>query len=313
MKQLRALLLSVLLSWSAAGVQALTSVLIVSSDNTAAYADAAQVLITSLERAGVSRYDVRLMSPAELAASQSVPESSSSRVIVALGAVATEALARANLKPPVLSALIPRGSFERILRVSNSKPSPQLTALYLDQPLLRQLALIRLALPQAQRLGVLLGPESSLKAVALRELAAAKGLEVQESRIETSAPAFTALPQLLDGSDVFLALADPQVFNSASIQNILLATFRAKVPMVAFSPAYVRAGALLSLHTTAAQAGTQAAELVLEVLRGKSLPGRPVEPNDFEVSVNEHVARALNFTLDATALRLELRRLERLP
>jgi hypothetical protein len=53
--------------------------------------------------------------------------------------------------------------------------------------------------------------------------------------------------------------------------------------------------------------------LVLSALRGQSLPEQPVESNDFEVSVNEHVARALNLSLDAKALRLALRRLEHLP
>jgi len=40
----------------------------------------------------------------------------------------------------------------------------------------------------------------------------------------------------------------------------------ANVPLVAFSPAYVRAGALLALYTTPTQAGSQAAHWALEVL-----------------------------------------------
>lgn len=47
--------------------------------------------------------------------------------------------------------------------------------------------------------------------------------------------------------------------------------------MVAFSPAYARAGAVLSLHVTPTQAGVQAAALVLDVLRGRPLPGAPVK------------------------------------
>ena len=104
-----------------------------------------------------------------------------------------------------------------------------------------------------------------------------------------------------------------QVYNSNSLQNILLTAFRAKVPMVAFSPAYVRAGALLSLHVTPAQVGAQALALVQGVLHEQALPSGPVESRDFEVGVNEHVARSLGLILDASALRLDLRRLERLP
>ena len=136
---------------------------------------------------------------------------------------------------------------------------------------------------------------------------------MNEAGLEGKFNVFSDLQQVLSGSDVFLALADPLVFNSNSIQNILLTTFRAQVPVVAFSPAYVRAGALLALHATPEQAGRQAAGLVLEALRGLPLPERPVESNDFEVSVNEHVARVFGLQLDAKALRLALRRAEHLP
>jgi ABC-type uncharacterized transport system substrate-binding protein len=121
------------------------------------------------------------------------------------------------------------------------------------------------------------------------------------------------LQSVLDDSDVLLAQADPLVFNSQSIQNILRTSIQAKVPLVAFSPAYVRAGALLAVYSTPTQAGAQAAHGVLEVLAMRSLPERAQEPDDFEISVNEQVARVFALTLDARALRLELKRQELQP
>jgi ABC-type uncharacterized transport system substrate-binding protein len=147
----------------------------------------------------------------------------------------------------------------------------------------------------------------------LRSLTAANGFVLAESMVDSQKSVFPGLKQVLDDSDVLLALADPQVYNSNSLQNILLTAFREKVPMLAFSPAYVRAGALLALYVTPVQAGVQAAGLVLEVLHDRPLPATAVESSDFDVAVNEHVARALNLSLDGKALRLELRRLEHLP
>jgi ABC-type uncharacterized transport system substrate-binding protein len=109
---------------------------------------------------------------------------------------------------------------------------------------------------------------------------------------------------------VLLAVADPQVYNSSSIQNILLASFRAKVPMVAFSPAYVRAGALLALHVTPTQLGQQAGVIAWGVLRDKALSPIPLYSRDFSVMVNEHVARSLGLSLDGAALRERLQRRE---
>ncbi len=314
----RSLLFGLLLglaSWMAqcqtpARIQA--RVVIVNSGSTAAYSDAAQSLIAQLERDGVSLYDIWQMDVPDLTAQQAAGKFPRPRVLVALGTEACAALAAAPGDAPGLCALIPRSSFERLLRTSGRKASAQFTAIYLDQPLKRQLALIRLALPQAQRVGILWGPDSGMRAPQLRQLAGANSLSLVEASVDASTGIFAALKPVLD-SDVLLALPDPLVYNSNSIQNILLSALRAKVPMVAFSPAYVRAGALLSLHTTPAQAGSQAATLVNDVLHDKPLPGVTVESNDFEVAVNAPVARALNLSLDAQALRLELRQLERLP
>lgn len=286
-------------------------VVMVSSDNTAAYMDATQALAAELVRGGVSPEDVMRLSVPEWAA-QSEP-ALQARIYVALGTQATVALAGGHVSAPVLAALLPRSSFERALRSNALKASPAFTAIYLDQSLKRQLALIRLALPQAKTVGVLWGPDSWLTASALRVQAVSAGLSLNEAGLDGKLNLFLDLQKVLDDSDVILALADPQVFNSNTIQNILLTTFRAQVPMVAFSPAYVRAGALLALHTTPEQVGRQSAALVLAALRDKPLPALPVPTNDFEVSVNVHVARALNLTLDGQALRQALRQLEHLP
>lgn len=308
---LRSLLLGLAFGLLGSVAQAQVKVVIVSSGSSAAYMEAVQELISQLVQGGLSPYDIRRLTVPEWSA-QSVQQRQS-RLYVALGTQATTALAASKVSAPVLAALLPRSSFERVLSSSGRKASADFTAIYLDQPLQRQLAMIRLALPQAKRLGVLWGPDSWSQAPALRSLADANGLTMSEAGLEGDFNVFPDLQQVINGSDVFLALADPQVFNSGSIQNILLTTFRAGVPVVAFSPAYVRAGALLALHVPPAQVGRQVGALVLSALRGQLLPEQPVESNDFEVSVNEHVARALNLSLDAKALRLTLRRLEHLP
>ena len=232
---------------------------------------------------------------------------------MALGAQAANALALAPLKAPVLCALLPRSSFERVLRSSGRKASSQFSALYLDQPLSRQLGLVQLALPEARRIGVLWGPDSQAQAPALRALAQARGLTLLEAGVGQGELLFPGLKAALEGADVLLALADPQVFNSSSIQNILLTSFRAGVPLVAFSPAYVRAGALLALHVTPEQIGQQAALIAGGVLQGKTLSATPLYSQDFSVDVNEHVARSLGLRLDVVALRTMLRQREAAP
>lgn len=304
---LRFLLLPLCLTFLAAGASRAVewAVVIVNSELSATYEEAAAALVSELERNGVARSEVLQVTAAGLGVSGTL----SPKLFVALGTEAASALARRELQAPVLCALLPRISFDRVLRESDRRPSPQFSALYLDQPLTRQLDLVRLALPQVRRIGALFGPESKTQSVTLEERTRARGLKLISAEVQAHEPVFQGLKKILDEADLLLALPDPQIYNSSSIQNILLASYRARVPMLAFSPAYVRAGALLAVYSTPAQISSQTAVMARGALQGKALP-LPQYPQDFTVGVNEHVARSLGLTLDATTLTDRLRRME---
>ena len=291
------------------GASAATLVVVVSSDRTAPYAEAAEAFISELERTGLSRYEMLQVTARELAGAGPLTP----RLYVALGTEAVVTMLKAESRVPVLGTLLPRSSFEHAMQASGRKPSTQFSALYLDQPLSRQLELIRLALPTASRVGVLWGPDSQVLSSQLKALSGSTSLTLNEATVGAQEPVFGGLKRVLEEADVMLAVADPQVYNTNSVQNILLAAFRARVPMVAFSPAYVRAGALMAVYATPAQIGQQAATIARGVLQGKELSATPLFSQDFSVSVNEHVARSLGLTLDADTLRTRLRRKEGSP
>lgn len=284
------------------------AVVIVSSERSTAYQETADAIVSELTRGGVAAREVQQTTAAEWqTAAPSV-----GRLYITLGVEAAAALARSEVKAPVLCTLLPRAAFERVLRDSGRRASSQFTALYLNQPVSRQLDLARLALPQARRIGVLLGAESRAQQSQLEEATATRSLRLVSAQVQPQEPVFADLKRILEGADVLLALADPQIYNSGSIQNILLTSFRARVPMLAFSPAYVRAGALLAVYSTPAQIGQQAGALARNFLQGRAL-GEPQFPQEFSVSVNEHVARSLGLQLEASVLIERLRRLEKGP
>ncbi len=307
--RLRLLLFTLWLACSGGFVQA-ASIVIVTSERSSAYMEALEAVLGELERAGVARTESLQLSVAEWSSAAPL----SARLFVTLGEEAASALAkRKEYRVPVLCALLPRSSFQRVLQQSGRTPSEQFSALYLDQPLARQFELIRLALPQARRVGVVWGPESRAQAGVARAVALAHGLELVQATVARDELLYPALKAVLEDAEVLLAVPDPQVYNSSSIQNILLSSFRARAPLVAFSPAYVRAGALLALYETPAQVGQQAAVIARAVLQGKPLPAAPLYAREFSVAVNEHVARSLRLSLNADALREQLRRREAQP
>ncbi len=302
--------LLLLLTFSAGVVRANEpAVLVVSSERSPAYLEAAEAVASELGRLTTeTRRQVLQFTVADLPAYRGAAP----RLYVALGVEACGLLGRTPAPAPVLCALLPRASFERVLRETGRRAGASLSALYLNQPLGRQLDLMRLALPQARRVGVLWGADSQASEAMLEAAAQARGLKVVGVPVRPDEPVFNGLKKILDESDLLLALADPQIYNGSSIQNILLASFRAQVPMLAFSPAYVRAGALMAVYSTPAQIGQQAGLIARGVLQGQPL-GVPQYPLQFEVSVNEHVARSLGLKLDAGNLAERLRRQERGP
>ena len=306
---LRHLVLGLALGWLPVSVVQAASVVVLSSESGAAYAEAAQALIGELEKRGLPRDEVLAITTAEWAGAVQ----SGAKLIVTLGVQASERVAQSNVQSPVLCTLLPLVSFERLLRAQGRRSSPRFTALYLDQPFSRQLTLIRQALPKAKRVGVLWGPASAAQAPALKAQALSRGLSLVDASVDAQTSLFEALKNVLQEVDLLLAVPDPQVYNSSTVQNILLAAFRSKTPVAAYSSAYARAGALLSVYVTPTQLGVQAAALASAVLQGRELPATPIHSQDFEVAVNEHVAHSFGLSLNARDLREKLMQDERLP
>lgn len=283
------------------------NVLIVSSESGAAYAQSREAFIAELERGGKPRSEVRSVLAAQLASPNSLEPQ---RLIVTLGAEALRAVLARAPTAPVVASLIPRNVQERLLREASSRALPPITAVYLDQPLGRQLDLLRLALPEARRLGVLTSPDSASALAGLQSAAASRKMQLVNAQVEESAGLYPALRSVLDGADVLLALPDTRIYNSTSISNVLLSSYRSRIPVQAFSPAYVRAGALMAVYSSTEQIGTQTAEVARQYLISGVLSA-PAYPAEFLVDVNEHVARSLGLTLDAESLLERLQRLER--
>lgn len=236
----------------------------------------------------------------------------SPKVIISLGVVALRALLASDTRVPIVAALIPRATYEKVMREPGRKSTGPVYGIFLDQPFGRQLDLLHLVQPEAHRVGVLWGAESVLQRHLLQAALAARGWSESAGVVGPNVTLGEATQRALADADALLAVADPAVFNSTTVSNVLMASYRAKLGVFAFSPAYVKAGAVAALYSTPVQIGTQAADAVRVLLRGGSVA--PVQyPTDFSVSVNEHVARSLGVSIDETTLLERLKRMERKP
>lgn len=213
-------------------------------------------------------------------------------MIVTVGAQAARQAASLNPRAPVLNTLLPRQTYLELER--SDVRVRRHTAIYLDQPLRRQLNLIGLALPEHSHVATILGPTTTALEPELATAARDRDLRLHVRRLSNPQDLIPLLREVLDESDVLLSLPDSQIFNSGTIHHLLIATYHRKVPVVGFSRAFVEAGALLAVYSSPAQTGRQAAEIIQHALRTptRALPP-PQYPKYFTVAVNRRVAASL--------------------
>ena len=221
-------------------------------------------------------------------------------LVVSVGLAAAQAVTArggAAALPPTLCLLIPRQGFEKLALPRDNGAERRVTALFIDQPLSRQLDLLRLALPESHRVGVILGPSSTSLADELRADAKARSLDIAPATVSERAALYPALQALLPQSDLLLLLPDPVAINADTVYGLLLASYRARVPVAGFSEGLLKAGSLVALFSTPQQQGAEGAEIARRLLAHDSGLPAPQYPRDFTVRVNASVARSLGLRM----------------
>lgn len=220
------------------------------------------------------------------------------QLVVTVGVNASEAVLQARPQAPVLCAFLPRAAYETLRERQRGQKAPaHTTALYIDQPALRQLRLLRLALPQARQVGVVFGPDSQRDEPLLREAATVAGIGLDAERIGAEHELAAAVRRVLERADALLAVPDRLVFNRHTAQNVLLAAWRRGKPVMGYSGAYVEAGALLAVFSTPAQIGRQLGETVATLAATPQALPAPQYPHYYSIDVNARVARSLGLRL----------------
>ncbi len=266
-------------------------VLILMSQHSAPYEEVADEL-SKVTAAAMPDTQIRRADTGELATLQGDVE-----IIVAVGSEAAELAAENAPQLPVLNLLVPQQMHQHLARRHQHRQSGLYSAIYLDQPPERQIGLIRLAFPDRKVIGVLVGPASAMVVPGLQSACVSRDADLIVATANGPAELAAALRPLTQEADVLLALADPAIQNSGTVRNILISAYRASLPVVAFSPSYVSAGAVLALYSTPRQMGRQGADAILQWQRERRLPP-PQYPRDFEIAINDSVARSLNLVID---------------
>lgn len=217
-------------------------------------------------------------------------------LVVAVGMKAMESAVASN-PPALLGVMIPKQGYESL---RGQRPKA-ISAIYLDQPNDRQLDFIKAALPSARKIGMLYSPGMDSVMLDWKKSIIAKGMSLRAFPVPSSQDLYQILETTLDQVDLLLAIPDSPIYNSNSIRNILLTSYRHKIPLIGISPAYVKAGALAAIFSTPEEFAAQATEIITAFDRTGRLP----DPNysaSFSIDFNQEVARSLGLLPDSTKM-----------
>ncbi|GEM_PF-1690727 len=292
-----------LLALLVAPAGATAELLLAQSGDASAYRQTREALLGDLS----ARWQIR-----DLGAEWNAGETTAARrgevdgdIATAIGSDACTRLHRELPDTPLLCLLLPRANFNDII----ATPARAVrSALYIDQPALRQLRVARHLFPQLRRFSLLY---DAAKPPPLLD-ATTPGIELIAHPLAADDNLLFSLRRALRDSDALLAIPDKRVYNRRSLRSLLLTAYRARKPMIGYAKPFVKAGALMSLHTRPAALGSEAAGLLESWLDGTPLP-QPGHPRHYAIAINPGIARALALPIDAADYHDRLYAAEELP
>lgn len=212
-------------------------------------------------------------------------------VVLSLGSTATR-LVRGNVKniPSVFAVVIDP--------TSNDIGGPGVP---MDLHASTQLEFIQKNFPSLKRIGVLYSPGRNTEIVAELKALKARGTPIVLAEVTSIDKLDAAVQTLASQADCLLMLSDPVIYSPQTAPQLILQTLQRGLPIIAASPAYVKAGALAGLYASPSDSGCVAAGVVEDVLGGKK-SSSIAWPSKYVSAVNLIVAKRLNIEVPASLI-----------
>jgi len=212
--------------------------------------------------------------------------------IVTIGPGAFSRIRQANRKAPVLAMLATQNFLDGFTTLSPGRVS----GIYYDVPLLRQALLGKAILPQATRIALLSTTGSAALYDTLIDQLQPYNLEARLFIVDDDKQLIPTLIRALSYGDFLLAAPDNVIYNPRTIKHILLTAYRRNRIVIGPSQAYVKAGSLASGYPSFSVMAEMAAAYLQVFFETGQFPA-PDYPSDFQLEINQQVARSMNIPL----------------
>jgi putative ABC transport system substrate-binding protein len=272
------------------------AVVVVSESGVDAYTEAVDGVSAVLSGGGFRVMDAGGMAGALDSALEGALGNKDTRLVIAVGSRALSSVRARHIAVPV----------ETVMVLAGGEPDSAAGHVDLAIPLAAQLGAMRAIWPGRRRAGIIRNPAQPRWAAEVLE-ACARHEGFLPLVVDCLGPAhlLKALATLKGKVDFVLCFPDPDLYNPVTIKPLVLASLEHGLPLVGFSPAFVRAGAAAGIFPDYRDLGRQAGEMALRLLRGEERAADE-SPRKIQVAINQRVDRLLGVEFRAGALGAEV-------
>jgi ABC-type uncharacterized transport system substrate-binding protein len=211
-------------------------------------------------------------------------------VAIAVGSDAVSVLERVS---PVQLTLVSSAISGRDADRPGGSPSRFRAEITVDLPAEILLAKVKRTFPDRSRIGVIWGPMQSESQMKLFEKAAREnGLTVVGVNCGDPKELVEVFLKLKSRADLVWCPPNAQLYNSATVRPLLMASLTNRLPIIGFSEQLVQAGALFGGAADFVDVGRQAAGLAVRAAQKEPVPLR-TGARKFRFLYNQRVARLL--------------------
>jgi putative ABC transport system substrate-binding protein len=214
-------------------------------------------------------------------------------LIYCLGTHACQAVQQLTPRRPVVASMV--------LSPESIQPAAQATGVFLNYSPETQLQWLKKLLPDFHRVGVIYNPAQNQALIdKATETARQLGMELVAAPVDTPKELPAALKNLLRNIDILWALPDRMVLAPQSAKEILLTSFRNRIPVIGASAPWVKGGALYALDWDYADLGAQNAAMALKIIKGTPINSIPAaEPRSVVYTLNLKTAKHMKLDFPA--------------
>lgn len=221
--------------------------------------------------------------------------------VIATGVAGCEIAIDVQLQVPVVCVFLTAEKFQSIVEKQPIQVQANLTAIVIDQPVVRQAAVAKKVYPALSRFAVL-----------SQSIVTKSQIENDDISVSAYRAGKALAPQLSEVTiplDALIATPETAIYNRSTLRTVLLTAYGYGKPVVGYSRAYVKAGALITAYSTPDQVFRHIAEMP-DIDMGGSLAEADTKelaiigfknvhvlsPKYFSIVDNPSVAKSLGLT-----------------